>query len=166
MSKVIRQNRIEDDQVKVLRLGDDGSFAELPSTGDVLVPLAQWLAEKTALQARGQVGVWLDSHEEVEVIAGDLPMLPRVGVNFPAFTDGRGYSTCRLLRDRYGYQGPVRALGDVFKDVMFYLKRVGFDEFSVREDKSAEDALAGLTDFAEVYQGAVDQPLPLFRRRA
>lgn len=166
MSKVIRQNRIEDDQIQVLRLAEDGSFAPVPTSGEVLVPLAQWLAEKASLQARGQVGVWLDSHEEVEAIADDLAKLPRIGVNFPAFTDGRGYSTCRLLRDRYDYQGPVRALGDVFKDVMFYLKRVGFDEFEVRADKSAEDSLAGLTDFAEVYQGAVDQPLPLFRRRA
>lgn len=111
-------------------------------------------------------GVWLDSHEDVEAIAGDLEHFAVIGVNFPKFTDGRGYSTARLLRDRYAYRGEIRAIGDVLQDQLFYMKRCGFDAFALREDKDIEAALSGLNVFSETYQAAVDQPQPLFRRRA
>jgi uncharacterized protein (DUF934 family) len=65
-----------------------------------------------------------------------------------------------------GWQGELRAVGDVLRDQLFYLSRVGFNSFAIREDRSAHDALASLDDFSERYQGAVDQPLPLFRRHA
>jgi uncharacterized protein (DUF934 family) len=87
-------------------------------------------------------------------------------VNFPKFADGRGYSTARLLRERYGYHGEIRAIGDVLHDQLFFMKRCGFDAYAVRADKDIEAALAGFDDFSDAYQAAVDQPQPLFRRRA
>jgi uncharacterized protein (DUF934 family) len=86
-------------------------------------------------------------------------------VHFPTFTDGRGYSTARLLRERYGYRGELRAVGDVLRDQLFYLSRVGFDAFALRQDQDAEGALASLADFSESYQASVERPQPLFRRR-
>lgn len=162
MPKLIIDRQIVEDRWQLL--AKDAS--EVPAQGAVIAPLALWLAQREALLARGDVGVWLDSDEEIEALAADLPQLPLLAVNFPAFTDGRSYSTARLARERYGYRGEIRAIGDVWKDVMFYLSRCGCNAFAVRADKSLDDALAGLDDFSEVYQGAVLQPLPLFRRRA
>lgn len=140
---------------------------QVPAQGPVIVPLAVWLKQRDALRTRAEpVGVWIAPDEEVEALADDVASLPLIAVDFPAFTDGRGFSTARLLKDRYGFAGELRAIGDVFKDTMFYLKRCGFNAFAVRADKDIHEALKGLNDFNEVYQGATDQPLPLFRRRA
>ena len=87
-------------------------------------------------------------------------------MNFPKFTDGRGYTTARLLRERYAYLGEIRAIGDVLRDQLQNLRRCGFDAFAVREGRDLEDALRGFADFSEHYQTAVTEPQPLFRRRA
>jgi uncharacterized protein (DUF934 family) len=143
---------------------DDGA---LPAHGDVIVPPAVWLAERERLLARdGRVGVLLQPNDEPETVARDLARFGVIAVHFPVFTDGRGYSTARLLRERYGYRGELRAVGDVQRDQLFYLWRVGFDAFALREGEDATAALAAFDDFSEVYQAAVDRPSPLFRRRA
>ena len=139
----------------------------LSNSDDLIVPLNLWLDHSHALKARdGGLGVWLNSDEEVEAIADDLEHFKVIALNFPVFSDGRSYSNARLLRDRYGYKGEVRAIGDVLRDQLFLMKRCGFDAFVIREDRNAEEALQSLKDFSEVYQAATDQPLPLFRRRA
>ena len=139
----------------------------LSNSDDLIVPLNLWLDHAHALKARdGGLGVWLNSDEEVEAIADDLEHFQVIALNFPVFSDGRSYSNARLLRDRYGYEGEVRAIGDVLRDQLFLMKRCGFDAFVIREDRNAEEALESLKDFSEVYQAATDQPLPLFRRRA
>ena len=88
-----------------------------------------------------------------------------IAVNFPAFTDGRGFSSARALRARYGYKGEIRAIGDVLRDQLFFMRRCGFDAYAIRADRSPEDALASLTTSDDFYQTSVEQPLPLFRRR-
>jgi len=98
-------------------------------------------------------------------VADRLGSAARVEVNFPSFTDGRGYSIARLLRERHGYQGELRAVGDVQRDQLFYLARCGFDAFLLREGLDAQEALAALQDFSEAYQASVERPEPLFRRR-
>lgn len=139
---------------------------EVPA-GKVLIPLALWLARREELAARlasGTLGVWLDSFEEPEALAAsveDLNQWPVIGVNFPKFTDGRGYSIARLLRDRFGYRNELRAVGEVLRDQLFYMRRCGFDVYAVRDP---ETALTALTDFTESYQGAADEPRPLYRR--
>jgi uncharacterized protein (DUF934 family) len=107
----------------------------------------------------------LEPHEDPAAVADRLGRTLRVEVNFPKFTDGRGYSIARLLRERYGYRGELRAVGDVQRDQLFYLARVGFDAFLLREGEDADAALAALEDFSEAYQASVERPLPLFRRR-
>ena len=167
MIKIIKNDQIVDDAWQVLKLaeGETPDSVALPDA-DTLLPLAVWLARKEEILSRNTpFGVWLDSNEDPQAIAADLAHFAVVGVNFPKFADGRGYSTARLLRERYRYHGELRAVGDVLQDQLFFMKRCGFDAYAVREDKDIEAALAGLRDFSETYQAAVDQPLPLFRRR-
>ena len=107
----------------------------------------------------------LEPADDPARFADRLRTVARVEVNFPSFTDGRGYSLARLLRERFGYQGELRAVGDVQRDQLYYLSRCGFDAFLLREDGDAGDALAALDDFSEAYQASVERPQPLFRRR-
>ncbi len=162
MAKVIRNNAVEEDQWNVIK--EINAISELPA-GKVIVPLNLWLAEKAVLKARGQFGVWLKSDQPPEVLVKDLADIEIIAIHFPAFTDGRGYSYARLLRERYSYKGEIRAIGDVLQDQLFFMKRCGIDSYEVRADKDIEKALSGLNAFSETYQAAVDQPVPLFRRR-
>jgi uncharacterized protein (DUF934 family) len=131
--------------------------------------VAVWKARHDELLQRkhhgNDLGIWLAPTDEPAAIAGDLHHFAVVAVQFPVFRDGRGYSIASLLRSRYGYKGELRAIGDVLRDQLFYMARVGFDAFAIRADRSPEDALKGLDDFSEVYQASVEQTVPLFRRR-
>lgn len=139
------------------------TLADLPE-GPVLVPLALWEAERAALTARGDVGVWLEPHEEPEALEADLAALPLVGLHFPAFTDGRGLSSAAILRTRLGFRGELRALGDVTRDLLAPMRRCGFDTFRVRPDLDPLQAAAGLERMSAYYQGDVLDPRPLYRR--
>ena len=87
-----------------------------------------------------------------------------ITINFPAFADGRGYSLARLLRERHAYQSEIRAVGDVLRDQLFYMKRCGFNAFAIREDRCTEDALNAYNDFSITYQGATDNAEPIYRQ--
>ncbi|MBI2306166.1 MAG: DUF934 domain-containing protein [Rhodocyclales bacterium] len=168
MTTIIKNRQAVADDYTLLTLaeGDSAETVALPA-GPLLVPLAVWQVRKADLQSRGTpVGVWLAAGEGPEAIADDLAALPVVGVHFPKFVDGRGYSTARLLRERHGYQGEIRALGDVLHDQLFLMARCGFDAFALKEGKDIAKAVAAFETFKNPYQAAVDQPQPLFRRRA
>ena len=163
---IIRDLAVVADDWQVLPAIAEGAAAALPD-GKLIVPLNVWLAQTDALTERKlPIGVWLDSHQDAADIAHSINRFAVIAVNFPKFTDGRGYSMATLLRSRYGYQGELRAIGDVLRDQLFYLQRVGFNAFAVRADKDIQDALKGLKDFSVRYQGSMDQPLPLFKRSA
>ena len=97
--------------------------------------------------------------------AVSLEGVTRVEVNFPKFGDGRGYSIARLLRERHGYRGELRAVGQITRDLLFFLESCGFDAFELREGENPHEALAAFDDFSESYQASVAHPQPLFRRR-
>lgn len=163
MPKLIKNDQIIDDSWLVVTAAED---AQPTIAAGQIYPLAFWLANKDAILSAGHpVGVWLDSNEDPASLAADAANMAVIAVNFPKFTDGRGYSTARLLRERFGYTGEIRAIGDVLHDQLFLMKRCGFDSFAIRCDKNPEEAIAGLKDFSETYQAAWDQPQPLFRRR-
>ena len=94
-----------------------------------------------------------------------LEGVTRVEVNFPKFGDGRGFSIARLLRERYGYRGELRAVGHITRDLLFFLESCGFDAFELREGEDPRAALASFEDFGESYQASPARPVPLFRRR-
>jgi uncharacterized protein (DUF934 family) len=166
MAVIIKDKNVIADPWKRLKLGPDGSLPSIPAEGNIIVPLALWRAQRETLLGRGvPLGLWLDSHEEPSAIADDLAHFSVVAVNFPKFGDGRGFSTGRLLRERYGFQGELRAIGDVFRDQLFFLSSCGFNSFVLREGEDVEDAISAFADFSESYQSSVERPLPLFRRR-
>ena len=142
----------------------------IPAIGKVILPLSVFIVNKDALAGRvdaGSVGIWLDTHETLESLietVGDLNKLPIIAVHVERFADGRIFSLGTLLRTRYGYKNELRAFGDVLRDQLFFLKRSGFTSFEIRADRSAADALASLKDFTTPYQGAVDEPQPVFKR--
>ncbi len=162
---IIRDAAVVADDWTLIAAAEDGAAVGLP-TGKLIVPLNVWLAQTDALLERNQpFGVWLDSHQDPAELADAIDRFAVIAVNFPKFADGRGYSIAALLRSRYGFKGELRAIGDVLRDQLFYMKRVGFNAFAVRADKDIHDALKALKDYSVSYQGSIDQPAPLFKRR-
>lgn len=138
-----------------------------PDRARLIVPLSVWNAERDALLARGvPVGVRLEGSDDPAVLVADLPKLGLIAIDFPKFTDGRGYSIARLLRERHGWTGPLRAVGDVLRDQLFYMLRCGFDQFVLKHDDHVDAALTAYRDFTEAYQTSVERKRPLFARRA
>lgn len=159
MRSVIKNRAIIEDRWQ--HVADD---AEVPA-GPVIVSLARWRKERAAWLERGQpVGVRLPNTVDPAELAEDLPKLALVALEFPKFADGRAHSQARLLRERHGYQGEIRATGDVLRDQLFFMARNGFDAFELRADRSLEDALEAFDEFTVTYQPATDQPLPLYRQ--
>jgi uncharacterized protein (DUF934 family) len=136
----------------------DASAAEsVPPTGPVIVSLAQWQAQRDALLARGTaLGVRLHSDQSPELIAADLKHFALVAVEFPKFRDGRAYSYARLLRERYGYDGELRAVGDVLLEQVFFMLRTGFDAFDIQGDDPLGAYRTALGDFSVWYQPTGD----------
>jgi uncharacterized protein (DUF934 family) len=131
-----------------------------------LLTLAQWKEKRAApTQAGERVGVRLEPADDPAELAPDVDRIQLVAINFPKFADGRGYSSAVLLRTRFGYRGELRAIGDVGRDQLFYLRRCGFDAFALAPHRDPHTAAASLEDFTLRYQGSVDDPQPLFRKR-
>ena len=165
MPQLIKDGAIVEDQWRLLGLNEELDPGPVPE-GQVIVPLQVWLERKQELAPRAaSLGVWMDSEQLAEALGDDAAGLALIALYFPRFMDGRGFSTARLLRERYGFKGDLRAIGDIFRDQLFYMKRCGFTSFNLPETTDLEEALASLQDFSETYQPAWDQPLPLFRRR-
>ena len=108
----------------------------------------------------------LEPQDDPAAFADRIVSAARIEVNFPKFGDGRGFSIARLLRERHGYKGELRAVGEVARDHLYYMEQCGFDAFLLRDGEDVEEALAAFDDFSEAYQATAAQPVPLFRRRA
>jgi len=162
---LIKNKTVGGDDWTVLRLqaGDTANNVKI-SAGKIIVPLKVWQAQQTTLRERADLGVWLACDAALEELGSDLGYFAVIAVDFPVFNDGRGYSLAYQLRVRLGFRGELRAIGDVLRDQLFYLQRVGFDAFTPRPDRDIHDALKGLSDFSERYQPSWDEPLPLSRR--
>ncbi len=137
---------------------DTPLLPDVPAT----VSLARWQAERGAILRSGMdIGVRLDSSDAAEIIADDLEHFGIVVLNFPAFTDGRAYSQARLIRDRFGFGGEIRATGDVLYDQLQMMHRCGFDAFEVRKDHDVEGFIDALNEVDIFYQGAAGRGLSL-----
>ncbi|MES2758705.1 MAG: DUF934 domain-containing protein [Pseudomonadota bacterium] len=164
-NQIIKGREVVADDWSVLRLDEtEAADTAVVPDGKIIVPLAVWLAQHAALAARAAIGVWIAPDESADAIKGELDRFAVVAIDFPKFTDGRGYSIAYNLRKRLGYKGELRAIGDVLRDQLFSMHRVGFDAYATRPDRSIHDALKGLTVFSETYQASADQDLPLYRR--
>ena len=160
MTQIIRKRAIvEDDWVHV------PDTAELPETGQPIVTLARYKADGGKLHERyARLGVRVPSDKLPE----DIPQIDKlalIAIEFPKFTDGRGYSVGRMLRDRHKFTGELRAVGWVLRDNLFYMERCGFDAFELKPGKPLESALQAFGELSNTYQTATDQKLPIYRRR-
>lgn len=161
MPRLIKGNRIVDDHWHVVA-ADDTDYSPYDS---ILLPMAAWLKLPEGERLGGHTAPWIDSGEEFEEHLAELLKAPLIAVHFPVFMDGRGFSTGEILRKRCGYQGELRAFGNLIQDQVFFLKRCGFDSFQLREGTNLESALASLEHFSVTYQTSADTEIPLFRRR-
>lgn len=172
MASLIRRGQVASESWRLLdeaalATWQGGASEGLDAHTGVLIPLPLWLAQSPQWRkdAAGAFGVVLQATDDPAALSSDVARIPTIAIQFARFNDGRGYSIARLLRERHGFHGELRAIGDVLRDQLFYMKRVGFDAFELRADQDVDAALAAFADFSETYQAAVDQPLPLFRRR-
>lgn len=158
-NRIIKDRAIIEDQWQLL----DAQATDIPQ-GAIIVPLTLWNAQQDQLIGRDPLGLWLDSDESPQLIADSLHNFALVAINFPIFTDGRGFSYGRELRQVHNYRGEVRAIGNFMRDQLYYLQRCGFNAFAL-DNSELEPALESLDDFSDSYQAAIDQPNPLFKRR-
>ena len=142
-----------------------GDEADLPE-GNIIVSHARWQKEREQLGARGgKIGLRISGETSLATIAEDLGRFALIALEFPKFGDGRCFSHARVLRERYRYPGEVRAVGDVLRDQLYFMRRCGIDSFAVREDKNIEDALKAFAEFSVRYQPAADDAEPIYRYR-
>jgi uncharacterized protein (DUF934 family) len=156
--QIIKDGAIVEDSTR--HLADD---EPAPAAGRFTVSFERWQAEKAAGLAAS--GVRLRGGNAVADIAADLPRLALVVVEFPALADGRGFSLARLLRDRHGYAGEIRARGDFIRDQVYFLSRVGVNAFEPVPETSLEALLPALAEFTVNYQAAADHRQPAYHRR-
>jgi uncharacterized protein (DUF934 family) len=143
-------------------LADD----EAAPSGDVIVSFARFHAEGERLAGEGRaVGVRVAAGEAIESLAYDLPEIAVVALEFPKFKDGRAYSAARLLRERYGYAGEVRAVGDVLLEQAPFMIRCGFDAFEPADGTGPDEWAAAAGRYRHVYQRAADGREPAFALR-
>lgn len=157
--KIIRNREIVDDDW--VHVPDDQ--AELPARP--IVSLARYAkGPDELLRSVAALGVRVGSDK----LPTDIPELQRlalIAIEFPRFTDGRGYSIARQLRDRYQFRGELRAVGWVLRDQLFYMWRCGFTAFELQPGKPLESAVEAFKEFSVKYQAAADEKLPIYRRR-
>lgn len=145
------------------RVGDD---AVLPD-GPAIVSLACWQAQREELLGRnGALGLLLASSEAPEAVAGDLERFDLICLDFPKFQDGRAFSSARKLRQRFGFRGELRAVGNVLRDQFLFMVRCGFDSFEVTEQVTLRDWERAMSEISVTYQAAVDDHPPASVLRA
>ena len=140
--------------------------APLPADGPIIVGLARWQEDRGLIEPRSAaVGVHLKPGDPVGQISGDLDRLTVVALEFPKFNDGRAMSQARLLRERHGYRGEIRATGKVLRDLLLFMHRCGFDAFEVADNVTAEVVTKSLAEFSAFYQSAADGEVSIVERR-
>ena len=148
----------------------DGALADARTCerpGAIVVSLADWRRQKIALLRRASpVGVRLGAGDDLDDILDDLDSIALVALEFGSFTDGRGYTQARRLRERYGYRGEIRAVGDVSRDRLAFMERCGFNAFELRTGGGLRDALNAFGEISDVYQPAADARPIIASRRA
>ena len=158
--------------IKDGHLADDpwtyvGEDDTVPPSCPVIVPLGRWHSDRQKLLDRDALlGVRLASNELASTIATDLQYLSLVAVEFPAFRDGRAYSTARLLRERHRFTGELRAVGNVLRDQFLFMHRCGFDSFEVADEKAAEAWQTAIREISVWYQTTGDGRVAAATRRS
>ena len=158
---LVKQGRITTDLFVHIADG-----AELPGDGAILVTAARFLEDPEGLLKRaGKVGVIWPNNRDLDDLVPYLDRLAAVALVFPIFRDGRAYSQARLLRERHGYEGELRATGQVLRDQFVFMSRAGFDAFEVKKDADAEAFAATVKRYSVFYQPTGDGRVTALHRR-
>ena len=158
---LVKQGRITTDLFVHIADG-----AELPGNGAILVPAARFLEDPEALLKRaGKVGVIWPNNRDLDDLVPYLDRIAAVALVFPTFRDGRAYSQARLLRERHGYDGELRATGQVLRDQFVFMSRAGFDAFEVKKDADADAFTATMKRYSVFYQPTGDGRVTALNRR-
>jgi len=159
--RLVKAGRIVGDAF--VRVPDD---AAIPDGVPVIVPTARYLADREAFARRAApVGVIWPNNRNIAELSPHLDRLALVALVFPSFRDGRAYSQARLLRERFGFRGELRAVGQILRDQFLFLARSGFDSFEVLKDADADAFAAALARYSVFYQPAADDRPSVARRR-
>ena len=143
----------------------------IPASGNIILPLQVYAKNKARLAERlnkGEIGIWLLTHEEIEkYIASEeeINQFSIIAIKTEKFADGRIFSIAARIRNKFRFTHDLRAIGDVLKDQLYFLKRVGFSSYVIREDRNTREALEALYDFSDPYQGAFDLKEPVWLRK-
>lgn len=165
MPKLVKNAQVVDHSWTILRTEDDITAADL-STGQWLLPYAQYTANPSAYSDSERFSFWLSSDADIEQVKAAAKDRNVIAIDFPVFADGRGFSLARTLREHSDFNGEIRAVGNFIFDQVFYLSRCGFDAFEFSDETDLAKVLPFFTTFSESYQAGTDEPQPLFRRRA
>ena len=158
---LVKSGRVATDTF--VHLADD---AELPGDGAVLISAARFLENPEAISRRlGKTGVTWPNNRDVDDLVPYLDRLAMVALVFPTFRDGRAYSQARLLRERYGFKGELRATGQVLRDQFLFMLRAGFDEFEVKKEADAEAFTSTAKRYSVFYQPTGDGRLTALHQR-
>jgi uncharacterized protein (DUF934 family) len=139
--------------------------AELPGDGPVLISAARFLENAEVLLKHGKVGVIWPNSRDLDDLVPYLDRVALVALVFPSFRDGRAYTQARLLRERHGYEGELRATGQVLRDQFVFMLRAGFDSFDVRKQADAEAFGESARRYTVFYQPTGDGHLSALQRR-
>ncbi len=158
--QIIKNRAIVEDSWQLLEM--DEPLVE----GNIIVPFERWLSEREQLLAHsGSLGVKMSGGQALSELVKDLEQFDIIALDFEKFSDGRGYSYARLLRERYHYSGELRAVGDVLHDQLAYMERGGINSFVLHSGQDAQDALRAFNDFPAYYQTAADKVEPIHQQR-
>lgn len=166
MAEILKNGVVCNDTWQVLRpdLAEPTESVTIAS-GQWIIPFSVWLAQRESLISRSdEIAIWISPSDDLNSVSEHFSNWPLIAIDFPKFTDGRGYSIAWRLRNHYRYDGELRAIGNVLVDQLFFMLRVGFDTLALDPKVSSAAAKERLTPFPDTYQGSTDQPEPLFRR--
>ncbi len=163
MQKLNKNGAVE--TLSWLWVKSETEMGEIAANDTALLPLTEFLNATNSTKTDQIIGFWLDSDADIDTAIAAARNAKVIGINFPVFTDGRGFSLAQALRDTGEFDGELIALGHYMQDQLFYLRRCGFDSFGLRENDNVESMKSSLNDFSESYQAATDERVPLFRRR-
>lgn len=158
--QIIKNQKIIEDPWQLLEVDED--FPD----GDFIIPFVRWKNERNALKGRnGKLGISINGDDDLDQLVEDLDHFAVIALEFPKYTDGRCFSYARLLRERYNYQGELRAMGNILRDQMELLARCGINAFVLGENENLTEALNSFNDISVKYQSAADAVEPLYRNR-
>lgn len=165
---LINAQQVVEDDLWVSLTGEDAAeqlAAKLEANEALLVPFQLWQTQKDALLAReAGVAVLIQGDTDIDAVAAELDHLPMIAIDFPSFADGRGFSQARVLRQRLGFKGEIRAVGDVTWDRLRYMLRCGFDTFAIADDRFSDKIFKAFNEINVCLQGAADDPRPIYRQ--